>query len=285
MSRKIALIGTASSGAKGPFKDATWECWGVSSRAPYFARADRWFEIHNLNGEPQDWADKWREQMKATLADVPVIYMIYPEPILPSVQRFPVDAMVDRFGSFFMSSTFSWMMAQAIDEMAPLDANGRPTIAPVGSEIAVFGVDMEYGTEYAEQRAGFRHFMELAKSLGIAVTRLTSTGLSYDPIPYPMIQDDPLLAKLAMRTTEAANKRAAYNDSLMRLQEMQASNRAVRTMIGQTMQEGWNPAAVTKMLEDEYEAVDKSIVTISKDLVFLDGTLAEQSWLAGYLRP
>ena len=87
-------------------------------------------------------------------------------------------------------------MALAIAELRPKDG------PPVEGEIGIWGVEMEHGTEYREQRVGFRHFIDLAKEIGIPVTRLVSGGLAYEPVPSPFWQDDPLLSKLAKRTQE-----------------------------------------------------------------------------------
>lgn len=192
--RKIALVGTAGSGAKAPYDDPDHEIWGVSARADYVRRADRWFELHRLDGEPQAWADKWRKDIKTQMADIPSLWMLFPEPGLHgNVIRYPAERIVQRFGTYHMSSTFAWMMALAIDELRPMGG------APIDGEIGIFGVEMEYGTEYRQQRSGFRHFIDLARFAGIAVSRLASGGLAYEPVPYPMWQDDPLLNKLELK--------------------------------------------------------------------------------------
>ena len=151
--RKIALVGTSPTGESAPYHDDTWEIWGVSQRAKYVTRANRWFEIHRLDGEPRHFQEEWRASMRAflnnkTTKPIP-LYMMYPETGLTgNVIQYPVDAMIARFGAYFMTSSFAWMMAMAIDELRPL--NGRK----VNGEIGIYGVEMEYGTEYRKQRVG-----------------------------------------------------------------------------------------------------------------------------------
>lgn len=276
--RKIALVGTASSAAAAPVKDPSWEIWGVSARAACLTRANRWYELHRLDGEPQDWADLWRASVRDFMSDIPELWMIYPEPDLApgKVKSYPVDAMVSRFGTFFMTSTFSWMMAQAIDELRPLNGD------PIPGQIAIYGVDMEYGTEYRQQRSGLRHFMALAHALGITVTRLADGGLSYDPVPYPMWQDDPLLAKLTKRNKEVASKLAEYSDSLDSTRMMIAQRRAVVDLLsGPEFNKEDALKSATKVLNGLIE----TSAGLSKSIVQLEGQHEEQRWLLDYLAP
>ena len=279
MVTKIAMVGTAASGKHAPYNDSSYSIWGVSSRAAYVTRADRWFELHALRNEDPEWADQWRAILKTSMAGTP-IYMLYPEPDLGNVIRYPHEEIVERFGTFFMQSTFSWMMALAIHELAPPGQFAEP-----GTEIAIFGVDMEYGSEYVSQRHGFRHFMEIAKALGIRVTRLTSSGLSYEPVPYPMIQDDPLLSKLEMRSADVHEKLFALNKSLLSTQDMRAGVRGGLNVLAQMDGEDFDREKLRKLLEDQFDTADKLIQSLSKDIVANEAIASEQNWLRAYLSP
>lgn len=281
--RKIALVGTASSGRQAPFDDPSWEIFGVSARANYVTRADRWFELHRLDGEDPRWAAEWRKTLKSWSGDIPILYMIYPEPDLGNVVQYPVDRMIGRFGSFFMTSTFSWMMALAIDEMAPYG-----TFAPKGSAISISGVDMEYGTEYMQQRAGLRHFIQVAKNLGIDVQVLGTGGMAYDPIPYPMWQDDPLLMKTRAKITEANDSLNVLEGSIRTNREVIASVRGAIGALNRWSEKlGDDPEfvghinALSKQLD---QAVDMS-ASLSKELVQNEAVLNERRWLLDYLTP
>ena len=125
MPRRIAIVGTASSGCGAPFADESFEIWGVSKRAPYVTRANRWFELHRLDGEPPGWAAGWRKELKADSTDIGELLMFWPEySLAPNVTSYPYARIAERFGTYFMTSTFSWMMALAIDEMRPINAEG-----------------------------------------------------------------------------------------------------------------------------------------------------------------
>lgn len=269
------MIGTASSGAKAPFEDESWEIWGVSSRAKYVTRADRWFELHRLDGEDKEWAGKWREAVKVFIKDTP-LYMIYPEPELAkNIIQYPHEKITARFGTRFLTSTFSWMMAIAIDELRPL--NGTP----VEGKIAIYGVDMEYGSEYAQQRAGFHHFIDLARFAGISVSNLVASGMAYEPVPYPMWQDDPLLSKLELRISESEGKITELDGLIRRTRTMIAQNVAIQQALsrygnGESGEE-------IKRLGKEYEDFMDTSANLSKDIVYWEAIREEQGWTRDYL--
>lgn len=279
MTRRIALVGTASSGVSAPYDDPSFEIWGVSARAAYVTRADRWFELHRLDGEPQDWADKWRETLRGFTHDVELL-MLYPEANLgPRVTAYPHDRIVARFGTYFMTSTFSWMMALALDEMCPAGGNWEP------GEIGLFGVDMEYGTEYRQQRAGLRHFIDMARVMGVTVTRLASGGLAYEPVPYPLWQDDPLLNKLALRNRETKDKLGRFDKSIRMTRTMIAQNQALIDEIEAVGKSGYDAAARVAALRKELAGLMETSSQLSRDIVHWEAVDAEQQWLDDFLQP
>ena len=275
--RKIALIGTASSGAKAPFHDKSWEIWGVSARADYVTRADKWFELHRLDGEPEDWANHWRACLKKFMADIPDLVMMYPESALAKgkVTQYPYGHIVERFGTFFMTSTFAWMMALAIDDLSPVKGKKTKGI------ISIYGVDMEHGTEYSQQRAGFRHFIELAKHMGIQVQRLADGGLTYEPVPYPMWQDDPMMAKNARKKKETLEQLEEVDGNRNRTEVLMAQNRAVMGEL-QKMK-GMIPRLAE--LETEYTNLEKTLRSLKETIAQKRGQYEEQCWLHDYLQP
>lgn len=276
--RKIAMLGTTSTGAAAPFDDPTWEIWGVSSRAAYVSRATRWFELHRIDGEGDEWGNNWRKAMKVFSHDLELL-MFYPESDLgPNVVAYPYKHIVGRFGTFFMTSTFSWMMALAIDELRPLGGK------PVDGEIGIWGVEMEGGTEYEKQRVGFRHFLALAEALGIRVTRLVATGLSYEPVPYPFWQDDPLLNKLEQRSADVNNRLKKYDKSIRLTRTMIAQNRALIDEV-QRFGDGYDTIARLKGLERETAGLLETSANLSKLITETQGEDKEQTWLKGYLSP
>lgn len=151
---KIAIVGTAPSSRNlAPFGDETWTIWACSPGNIDIPRSDAWFEIHDF--------DKMRERcsefvaMLEGITDKPV-YLPYPDADIPAFQPFPHEHLKSEYGTEFLTSSISWMMAFALEQ--------NP------EEIALYGVDMAQSTEYAEQRPGVKHFEDLARRRGIKVT-------------------------------------------------------------------------------------------------------------------
>lgn len=276
MGRRIALVGTASSGVAAPYDNLEWEIWGVSARADYVTRANRWFELHRLDGEPADWAKSWRDTMRGFTNDIPEVLMLYPEPDLaPNVVRYPQDRITERFGSYFMTSSFAWMTALAIDEMAPAGQMAEP-----GSEIGIFGVEMEYGTEYREQRAGFRHFIALAQQLGIKVGRLVNGGLIYEPTPYPLWQDDPLLQKITLRKEQTRERLSDLEAARVSNRTMMTENAAVIRLL-----ENPDSAPDIEKLRKQQEQLRQSDAELAERIAACNAVVDEQQFFLDYLQP
>jgi len=274
--RKIALVGTAPSGEYAPYEDPSWEIWGVSARAEYVTRADRWFELHRLSGEPNEWMARWRDELTGIAKDTP-LFMLYPS--IEGAVAYPFDHITARFGTYFMTSSFAWMMALALDELCPIDA------PPIGGEIAIFGVDMEYDSEYEQQRAGFRHFLDLAKAWGVGVTRLASSGLAYEPIPYPMCQDDPLLNKLDKKQVEARGQLDTIEATLAVAERGIAENVAVIAALREYGPPNLDTGREIKRMEKETAKLRESVGDMQKNFIRWETAEAEQQWLRDYLTP
>ena len=277
--RKIAMVGTAGSRAVAPYADPSFEIWGVSARGPTVTRATRWYELHLFNAEPPDWTAAWCKELRETVTRDCDLYMMLPRADCgPKVKQYPREHIEARFGTYHMTSTFSWMMAHAIDEMAPVGQ-----FAPPGSTIAVFGVEMEYGTEYREQRNGFRHFLKLAEHLGIKVLRLAQGGLVYEPVPYPFWQDDPLLCKIASRMSSAKKALDKNDAERLRVQTMIAQCRAVRDEVTATKAEGYEKR-LEKLAMEERSLLDISS-NLSREIVSRQGGYEELAFFKDYLSP
>ena len=277
--RRIALVGTATSRAAVPFNDESIEIWGVGNRGHIknFPRADRWFELHRLNGEPPEWAKEWRKEIKTWPQDCD-IYMFYPEHDLsPRVKHFVPQQLAEKYGTFFMTSSFSWMMAMAIEEITQVKGQQ--------GEILLYGVDMEYGTEYAQQRIGLRHFIQVAKHFGITVTRLADSGIAYEPIPYPLWQDDPLLSKLKLRTDIIDEKLTAGRAIQESLKSMIDETRGRLRAFGEVQIEGFDVVSQVKIASDYLDELEAKFNKNAENLARMEGTIDEQKWLADYLKP
>lgn len=282
--RKIALVGTASSGAGAPYGDDSFEIWGVSSRASYVTRANRWFELHRLDGEEKDWAQKWRQQLHKQTRDIETLYMLWPESWLGDiVKEYPHNEITSRFGSYFFTSTFSWMMALAINEMRPKGCSTEVN----GDEISIFGVDMEFDTEYEEQRNGFKHFINLARALGIIVTLDIAGGMVFEPCPYPFWQDDPLTNRIKKRSDYGKAAIADLDRSLNDTNSMITQNNAIIRELDRIKKGDYDFKGIDIRLS-EISKEQKKLVELAskleKELLVHEGAQSVHKWLERYLR-
>lgn len=185
--RKVCIIGTTPSSAEAPFDDPSWEIWGCSARGEHVTRATRWFELHSFKTEEPEWVEEWIEKLHEWTKDVE-LWVARSDRFIGAdmdVHQIPIAHIKNTFGTYFLTSTVAWELALAIDEGV--------------DEIAIYGVDLEHGEEYVDQRAGVKHFIELARFAGIKLDVPGFNGVAFDPVPYPMWQDDPLRQKVDWR--------------------------------------------------------------------------------------
>jgi hypothetical protein len=124
---------------------------------------------------------------------------------IPNAVAFPVKAMVKEFGGDFFTSSFSWMMAMAINMGA--------------TEIALYGVDMASREEYILQRPGFYFFRYMAKVKGIKVFAPNESDIMQPPGLYGYSDTLPFARKLHARREEVRGRIAQMEAEKARLVE------------------------------------------------------------------
>lgn len=269
---KVALVGTCPSGKEAPYDDKEWEIWGVGTRADYVTRANRWFELHHLDTEEPGFAAGWRHNMKVWFKDTDTqIWMFSPEPDMGNVIEYPIHRISQKYGTYFLTSSFAWMMALAMEEGA--------------TEVGLFGIDMEYGTEYREQRAGVRHFIELMRHRDIKVYRLAQAGIAYEPIPYPMIDKDPLIRKIKWRQNVNEGNLAVYRATLEADKREMFGYRMAIAESELSQKKKYSPKERASELEAKIAVLEKNTVKLHADIINCTVLENEQKWLLDYLIP
>lgn len=189
---KIALVGTApSSRHLAPFNDPSWQIWACSpGNMNAVPRADIWFELHSnlLWPENQHYGAPYLEWLKQQKFK---IYM-QDNGLVPNATPLPKDKLVARWGKYFFTSTFAWMIAMAIEEGA--------------KEIALFGIDMASKDEYILQRSGGQYFLQEAAKLGIRVAIPHESDLAQPPGLYGYDCSTPFTRKLLARKKEVSDR-------------------------------------------------------------------------------
>lgn len=164
--KKIAILGTAPSWKQAPLHDSDWEIWVCNITGMEVERWDRLFEIHR----------RWEESDKEYLEEIKTI--LPPKKVMSIIPLGgPANIVIDRaalakkYGAIWLSSSLAYMLAIAIDEGA--------------TDIGIWGVDMESREEYVVQFSGCRHFIDLAKFVGIKIHMPDRCLLLREPEPYP----------------------------------------------------------------------------------------------------
>lgn len=207
VAKKVCLLGSAPSSVRlAPFADPEWEIYGCSPGAyPAVSqtRPNAWYELHRweppwgYTGE-KPWFTKdyiaWMAGLKCP------VYMIEPVPEIKTSVAYPKDAMVEKFGPFFFTSTLSYMFAMAITAGA--------------THIHLAGVDMSAESEWQFQRSGCHYFIQRARELGIVVTTPPESDLLRPPPLYGFCEVDPMHIKLLARKAELMSRLNTLNAEL-----------------------------------------------------------------------
>lgn len=193
--RKIAIFGTTPTRMEGPVQDDSgWERWTIGPGGKDMHNWDRLYEVHtvwpedfkgylnDLSNEKREvwslvplkprietWWKKEHQKTDAQLAQE----ITGPFATNKVIDR---DHLLDTYGSTWMSSSISWLMAHALDEHL-----GGNTVA----EIGLWGIDLESGEEYIPQYIGCRHFIDLFRVLNVKVTLPSGSGLERELRYYP----------------------------------------------------------------------------------------------------
>lgn len=226
---RIAIIGSAPSSIRlAPYDDPSWAIWGCSPGAygvVPFGRTDAYFEIHRWEpptpGNPLDARNKgWfsPEYVQFLERHKGPVYLAGPSHLVenpvPSVAngwRFPFEDYIAKYGSFFFTSSMAWMMAHAIELLAPRAAAGEKV------SIGLWGVDMAAISEYNQQRPGCQHFMGLARKLGIEVVLPPESDLMLPPRLYGISEYNPRAIKWLARDNELKGRQAFLQQNIAQM--------------------------------------------------------------------
>lgn len=216
---KIALIGSAPSSVRlAPYRDASWRIWSCSPGAYPVVHTERVAQPHDAHFELHRWEPpvvgdaarqvpwfspeyvQWIRQFQGS------VFMYEQLAEVPNAVRYPWEAMVDKYGPYFMTSSLSWMFALALEQ-------------PGLEEIALYGVDMSATEEYSYQRPGCHYFITLALQRGIRITVPPESDLLMPKPLYGIGESDPMMVKLTARMKELDARIAGANSRMVTAQQ------------------------------------------------------------------
>lgn len=224
---KIAIMGSApSSMSLAPFGDPEWKIWGCSPGLyPNCPRVDAWFELHRWEppviGKPQLQKPWFSPEYVAWMGQQKLVWMQAKVPEIPGSDVFPARELVNKFGNFFMTSSISWMMAMAIDQIL-LEREQDPDHDRRKDAIGLFGVDMAATEEYGYQRAGCQFFIQTAVNLGIEIVVPPESDLTR-PMPlYGVSEGSHYIIKATQRMRELQGRRQQCMDVIKQTEKQLA---------------------------------------------------------------
>jgi len=162
---KLCIIGCSDSKSLAPVTDPNYEFWGVNNLFLTFPDVPwtRWFEIHNIAFDGLNFSRRGSRSFRGLAVDTYItklaslkcqVYMQKKWPSIKNSMKYPLTEVVAKYGRY-ITNTISCEIALGLY---------------LGfKEIAIFGVDMAVGTEYAKQRPSCEYFIGLAKGMGINV--------------------------------------------------------------------------------------------------------------------
>lgn len=196
-SEKIGIIGTAvPSLFHAPYDDPTWKFWTCVGASAVVKRVDLGWEVHMPDSLDNDLKGEYLDKMKA-LGDKALLFFEHPR--LPDATVYDWERLAQKHCTEFLDCTVSWMLAEAIER--------RPKV------IGLWGVHMAHHEEYAKERKGVLHFLELAKFAGIEVQISAESPLLVHMPPYPFIGNGPRSKWARARSAEVSAKKKSMEAS------------------------------------------------------------------------
>jgi hypothetical protein len=212
--------------ALAPFKDPAWAIWACSPGAyPICAqnRSDVWFEVHRWQPTPpgkfgSPGTKPWFSPEFHTFLSQHKgpVYMAAVDPTIPQSVRIPFEMLREKHGPYLWQSTMSYMLALAIEELAPRAAAGEQV------SIGLWGVDMCASEEWAYQRPACQHFIGLAKSLGINIVLPEESDLMRPPTMYGVGELSPRHIRVTAMLAEARAVKAQADQQVANGQHVAA---------------------------------------------------------------
>ena len=233
---RIALCGTSPYSVNLiPYRDLSWKIWGCSPGLyPLAGRLDAWFELHRWEPPTLGRADMqvpwlspeycgWMAQRQH------VVWMAQKLAAIPMSAALPVQALVDKYGHYFFTSSLAWMAAMAIEAILlnreMLAAGDEHAIKGVEGEpdaIGFWGVDMSTEEEYVQQRSGCQFFATVAASMNINVIVPSESDLLIPPALYGISEGNPREIRTRARMNMMRQRKAEADAKFIQAHRDQA---------------------------------------------------------------
>lgn len=227
--RKVAIVGFGDSWKEAPFKDPSWEIWGLNELHKYVPRWDRWFEYHDadtLGVTKRDLTEGEVKRHLEWLRSQPPGKPIYMQPQFcdgrfPAAVPLPLEQLNARFGLWasgpYWTSTIGFMVGMAI--MEDYDA------------IGLYGVDLASDVEYPAQRPNTEWLIGLAQGMGKAVTIAKGSALLKSDVIYGIGKPAPDHALVAFVKKQLEIMRKKHEETVATLNTLDGAIQANENLL------------------------------------------------------
>lgn len=155
--RKVAIIGKAGTSGLAPWRDETWEIWGM----PWLScpRVTRLFDIHSQQSWDQCSVLKdadWKDEYIKNCLDIPVYCDPSRTGIFLRPVVYPLEEVLASLPIPYLENSIAYQLALAIYEKV--------------DEIGLWGIHMMGTSEYVAERPSVTYLIGLAQGKGIKVS-------------------------------------------------------------------------------------------------------------------
>ena len=146
----------------------------------------------------------------------------------------------------------------------------------------MYGVELDFGTEYREQRAGVRHFLQLAEHMGVELTLWSGGGLVYDPLPYPHWTEQPLVQKMKFRRD---NIEKESEDLKSNIEKVRAQYHETKGRLREVSEQKEPDFDRIELLQKQLDQIEETGNSIQKKYDFCRGAKHEMDYMKDYMSP
>lgn len=285
---KVAIVGYTQHQLYAPWKDDTWEIWGLNDLYEVMPQYNehllkgetwdrvQWFQVHrNDHGLIPDGARDPKHGEWLKTAKCP-IWMFEPRPEIPTAQRYPLEQVLRMFPRAYFNNTISWMIAKAL-------VDGYETIGIWGVDMALDGVHGQ--SEYSHQRPSVEYFVGWADGHGVNFYIPTESEICKAGFLYGKDNIDPLRRKLTDRLgqlkQQEAEAVAVYEGTKKDLFAAKGALHAMRQLDVEAIAEDKRPAWIAQgsKFEDVEEQLTQQLEDTKRTLHEVRGAMRNTEWL------
>lgn len=287
--RKVALVGFCQTSREAaPYRDKTFEIWGLNRGYIFMPRADRWFEMHGQH--IYNWQQRRPHKHVEYLQSFPgPVYMHEQVPEIKTSVVYPLAKVAANLGPWvwrigdtnaengmlinsekvrdtgrepYLSSSIAYELALAIYEEF--------------EEIHLYGIDLNTDSEYAWQKPGVEYLIGVANGRGIKVVLPDNCPLLKGNL-YGRGYLSPKGEQMSYEQLESRMK--AIQKQMKQLERQLDQHIGAQSELEFAMQQ-MIPGLDHEIMDDRHKKIEKNIAVLKQQLSQCVGGIKElQFWI------